>query len=190
MRPLVVVVLVLAASPARAQDPDPVRGYVIDLRGATTGLPKDTAFFPPIPLDTVVPARGFGFDVGAHVYLFPLGPSRIGAGATFVRTRGTAPGIVANARMLAPQLSFNFGTADGWSYLSVGLGRAWVDTEVQRETERLTEDARARTALNYGGGARWFLTRRAGVGFDLRFHHLSGAPNTTLFSASVGFSVR
>lgn len=190
MRGLLAVVLVLAASPAAAQAPDPVAGYVIDLRGATGGLPKDTAFFPGIPVETIVPARGFGFDVGAHVYLFGLGASRVGLGASYLRARGTAPGIVASVSTLSPQVSFNFGTASGWSYLSAGLGRAWVATTVERESGAVTADSGGLSALNYGGGARWFLAERVAAGFDLRFHHVSGPPKTRLFTASVGFSVR
>jgi len=190
VRCLVAAVLVLATAPAAAQGPDPVAGYVIDLRGATSGLPKETAFFPGIPVETIVPARGFGFDVGVHVYPFTLGPSRIGFGAAYVGVRGTTPGIVANVRTLAPQVSFNFGTAGGWSYLSAGLGRAWVTSTVDRESGALISESGALSAMNYGGGARWFLRRRLAIGFDVRFHRVSGPPKTNLVSASVGFSVR
>ena len=190
MRVLVVLVLVVAAAPAAAQGPDPVAGYVFDLRGATSGLPKETAFFPSLPVETTVPARGFGFDVGAHVYLFKFGASRVGVGANYVRVRGTAPGIVANTSTVAPQVSFNFGSANGWSYLSAGLGRAWVTTTVDDEAGTLTAESGGLSATNYGGGARWFLRRRLAVGFDARFHRIAGPPKTSLFSASVGFSVR
>jgi hypothetical protein len=191
-RALVVLVLLLSAAPAAAQDPGPppVRGYVIDVRGATSNLPNDVAFFPGIPVDTVVPARGYGFEAGGHVYLFGLGPARVGAGASYTQVRGTAPGIVANLDTLAPQVSFNFGTANGWSYLSAGFGVASVTTEVEQETGTASSDTDWLTAINYGGGARWFLTRRIGVGFDVRFHRVSGPPKATQFAASVGFSVR
>jgi hypothetical protein len=191
VRHLVVLVLVLAPARVAAQGQDPVGGYVLDLRGATSGLPTDTSFFPGIPLETIVPARGFGFDVGAHVYLFRLGPSRVGVGANYVRVRGTAPGVIANASTLAPQVSFNFGTSNGWSYLSGGLGRAWVTTQFDdEEGDPLTAESSSLGATNYGGGARWFLARRVAVGFDARFHRISGPPKTSLFTASVGFSLR
>ncbi|MGH9349820.1 MAG: hypothetical protein ACRD26_21420 [Vicinamibacterales bacterium] len=190
MRSLLAVVGVLAASPAAAQAPDPVAGYVIDLRGATSGLPKETAFYPGLPVDTIVPARGFGFDVGAHVYLFSLGVSQVGLGANYLRARGTTPGIVARVGTVSPQVSFNFGTASGWSYLSAGLGRAWVTTRVERASGTLTADSGGLRAVNYGGGARWFLADRLAVGFDLRVHHVSGPPKIRLFATSVGFSVR
>jgi Outer membrane protein beta-barrel domain len=191
VRYLVAAALVLAVGPAAAQGQTAVGGYVIDLRGATSGLPKETAFFPGIPAETIVPARGFGFDVGAHVYLFRLGPSRVGLGANYMRARGTAPGIVGNVRTLAPQLSFNFGTRDGWSYISAGAGRAWVTTTLDdEESGLLTTDSDGLNAVNYGGGARWFLRRHVAVGFDVRFHRVSGPPKTNLFAASVGVSVR
>ena len=190
MRSLVAVVLVLAAAPATAQGPDPVAGFVVDLRGATSGLPKETAFFPGIPLETIVPARGFGFDVGGHLYLFGLGAARVGLGANYVGVRGTVPGVVTNVRTIAPQLSFNFGTADGWSYLSAGLGRAWVATRADDESGSRSAETEGLSSTNYGGGARWFLTRRLAVGFDVRVHRIAGPPKTSLFSASVGFSVR
>jgi hypothetical protein len=190
VRWLVAAVLAVAAPPAAAQTPDPVTGYVVDLRGATSGLPKETAFFPGIPVETIVPARGFGFDVGGHVYLFPLGPSRVGVGANYVRVRGTTPGIVASVRAVAPQVSFNFGTANGWSYVSAGVGRAWVTTTVDGESGSMTADSDGLDAVNYGGGARWFLRRRVAVGFDIRVHRISGPPKTTLFAASLGFSLR
>jgi hypothetical protein len=190
VRYLVTAVLVLAAAPAAAQGQKAVTGYVIDLRGSTSGLPEETAFFPGIPADTIVPARGFGFDVGGHVYLFKLGPSRIGIGANYMRVRGTAPGIVGELSTLAPQLSFNFGTADGWSYLSAGYGNASIATTVDNDSGSSTAESGTLDAINYGGGARWFLRRHLAVGFDVRFHHVSGPPRTNFFSASAGFSVR
>jgi hypothetical protein len=180
--------VVLLSSPAAAQEP--VSGFVVDVRGATSGLPKETAFFPGIPTETVVPARGFGFDVGGHVYLLKLGPSKLGVGANYVRVRGTSPGIVSNFEALAPQVSFNFGSANGWSYLSAGLGRAWVRTEAERVSGTDVADTGALSAINYGGGARWFLVRHIAVGFDLRVHRVSGPPKATFFAAAVGFSVR
>jgi hypothetical protein len=49
--------------------------------------------------------------------------------------------------------------------------------------------------LNYGGGARWFVTDHLGVGFDLRWHKVSlvpassthpGAPRASLFVVGAG----
>ena len=190
MRLVVAAVVMLAASPAAAQTADPVAGYVIDLRGATSGLPRQTIFYPGIPVETIVPARGFGFDVGGHVFVLRLGPARVGVGANYVRVRGTAEGIAANVSTIAPQVSFNFGSSNGWSYLSAGLGRAWVATNVARETGSAVTKTDGITSVNYGGGARWFLKRRLAAGFDVRVHRLSGPARETLVSVSVGLSVR
>jgi hypothetical protein len=43
------------------------------------------------------------------------------------------------------------------------------------------------SGFNLGGGARWFVSDHFAVGFDIRWHHLSG---TALFSAGAGVSVR
>ena len=181
---------VLLGAPVHAQSPDPPGPWVLDLRGATSGLPKDTAFFPAVATETIVPARGFGFDVGGHVYLFRLGPSRVGVGANYVRARGTTGGVVANVGTIAPQVSFNFGSSEGWSYLSAGLGRAWVKTTVAQEAGRASADSGGLTAINMGGGARWFLAAHLAVGFDVRVHRISGPPRASLFTASVGLSVK
>jgi hypothetical protein len=63
---------------------------VIDLRGATAGVPESARFYPAVPADTGIPSRGFGFDLGGHVYLFQFGPARIGVGVDLYRLRGTA----------------------------------------------------------------------------------------------------
>jgi hypothetical protein len=177
-----------------------------------------------------VPTRGFGFDVGAHVYGPSLGPARLGFGLNFMRVRATASTLVAPAgteapttqtpgtvvvappdietlfTTVAPQISFNFGTVDGWSYLSVGAGLASTEaTAIPRaaageiDTGPETRDSGSVMSINYGGGARWFLGDRLAVGFDIRFHRLSSGrdssaggvtPGGTLFSASIGISVR
>lgn len=190
MLAVLTVLLLCAAAPVAAQTTEPVSGYVIDLRGATSGLPKESSFFPGLPPEALVPARGFGFEAAGHVYLFKLGPSRVGIGASYLRARGTSPGIVATFSTVAPQLSLNFGSRDGWSYLSAGLGRAWMRTRVEDESGVTTGDSGELTSTNFGGGARWFLARHVGVGFDVRFHRLSGATRAMVVGATVGFSVR
>jgi hypothetical protein len=182
-------VLLLAAETAHAQALDPPGPWVLDLRGATSGLPSDTAFFPPLAVDTLVPSRGFGFDLGAHVYLLSLGPARVGVGASYIRARGTSDTVTANVSTVAPQISFNFGSANGWSYLGAGLGRAWVRTTAVQLTGTAEQESAGIMALNFGGGARWFLTSHIGVGFDVRWHRLESTPKAMLVSAAAGFSI-
>jgi hypothetical protein len=202
---------VLTSAPAAAQGaPAPPGPYVLDVRGASSGLPQGAAFLPPLAADTPVPSRGNGFDVGGHVYFGRLGGARLGFGANLVNVRGNAvPSQTTSSttgsttptgpsrmrvdlRMIAPQVSLNFGTADGWSYLSGGVGL----TRVSARALDLVDAAREGStlmAINAGAGARWFVTRRIAVGFDARLHRLAKADTMSasmLFSISAGISLR
>ena len=219
MRRVVLAVVagaVLAAAPpagAQALDPGQPGPYVVDVRGVLTGLPSAFIVFPLVPVDAVAPSGGLGIAVGMHVYPLQLGPARIGIGASLVHARGRAapvvvaddgvdpePGTEIRTRMtlVEPEISLNFGTGDGWSYLSAGAGwgvlRAALDG-----SEPLTAESGWGPMLNYGGGARWFLNARLAVGFDVRAHQFQGRPlfggstqfpRTTLMTASVGLSLR
>lgn len=170
---------------AQSLTPGPPGPYfVVDVRGATSGIPTSIGLYPTVPEGGQVPSRGFGYDAGAHAYLFNLGTVRIGLGVSVIGVRGTATDADATMRILAPQLSFNFGTSDGWSYLSVGAGTARVDAE----------ETGSSSAINAGGGARWFIKRHLGVGFDIRLHRIAADGDimgqSTAFSASVGFSLK
>jgi hypothetical protein len=206
---------------ATADRPGP---WVVDLRGATVSLPQDAAFFPDIPSSTAVPSRGYGIDVGAHIYVLQLGPARLGIGGTLLRARGTAspgepdedekpsptglpttPDVAALLTTVGPQLSLNFGSRAGWSYLSAGIGRARLSTRASRFVDEDDEDDitaaqviehGSRSSLNFGGGARWFIRQRLAVSFDVRFHIVGAGgeepatPRKTLLAASVGVSLR
>ena len=223
----------LVGTPAFAQiaAPDPPGPYVIDVRGVTSAIPEDPSFFPPVPAATIIPSRGYGIDVGAHVYLVRLGAARLGVGANVLRVRGTAsppaptsgststttassitpatrPDVHATLTTIAPQLSVNFGNADGWSYVSAGLGRAQVATGSSAFggsesgatlTPARSADSGSRASLNIGGGARWFAKAHVAFSFDVRFHLVSAGaakgtspatPRTTLLTAAVGISLR
>jgi hypothetical protein len=100
----------------------------------------------------------------------------------------------------APQLSLNFGHSLGWSYVSVGLGRARVESQATLTGATFTpRDSDYVKTLNYGGGARWFINDHLGVGFDLRWHKLGlvaptathpGAGRSSLLMAGVGIVVK
>ncbi len=184
---------------------------MIDLHVALAGVPTNPGFYPEVPDGTVVPARGFGLAAGAHVYFGRLGAARLGIGASMMRARATAsppepesdsrtttppprlgptvPDTEATLTALTPQLSFNFGSAAGWSYLSAGLGRLQLvthasafredDDEDSDVTAAQTLDLGARTSLNFGGGARWFTRSRLAYSFDVRFHVLGAQAGTT-----------
>jgi hypothetical protein len=225
---LAAVCLAGITSEAGAQivSPGPPGPYVIDLRGATSAIPSGEAFVPPVPSGTRLPTRGAGVEAGAHVYLFRLGPSRVGLGAAVLRVRGGAspqtassasggsavsptPDVDAALTVLASHVSFNFGTGDGWSYLSAGAGRARVTavaSPVQGSNGTGSTGAGGGSAnsgslssANIGGGARWFLGRHFGISFDVRMHLIgAGAsdgerpatPRANVTAATVGISVR
>ena len=169
---------------AQSITPGPPGPFVIDVRGATSGIPTSVGLYPTVEQGTSVPARGFGFDVGGHVYLFHLGPARLGLGVNYIRVRGTTTDATATLETVAPQLSFNFGTSDGWSYLSLGAGTARIDAIATGSS----------SAINAGGGARWFTNRHFAVGFDIRVHKIAADGDTmgasTTVSASVGLSMK
>jgi len=198
--------------------------YVIDIRGAYVSLPRDAAFFPPMPAATAVPTGSYGFELGAHVYLFQLGPARLGIGGILLRARGTAsheepdededtsptvqpttPDVATLVTLAGPQLSMNFGSRAGWSYLSAGIGRAQLSTRASRFVDEDDEDEvtaaqlvehGGRSTINFGGGARWFAKPRMAFSFDVHFHIVGAGgseiptPRTTLLAAAVGVSFR
>ena len=86
---------------AQSLTPGPPGPYVIDFRGATSGVPTTAELYPDLTLEDSVPTRGFGFDVGAHVYRFHLGAARFGLGANYVRVRGTAGGAAGSGTAVA-----------------------------------------------------------------------------------------
>jgi outer membrane protein with beta-barrel domain len=209
-----------SATAAQAQGSDAPGPYVVDLRAGLGALPRDAGLFPDVPSGTRVASAGLAFDVGGHVYLIRLGPARVGIGASFARVGGkmsqqpaqsgagsqtTLPEVQTRFTTIAPQLSLNFGTADGWSYISAGIGQAKArvttsafvtgsgDTAVTTEGAALSTSLRA---LNVGGGARWFIRRHLAISFDVRFHIVSDTggetpiPRTTLAVVTGGISLR
>ena len=158
---------VLVGTPAVAQvaAPEPPGPYTIDLRGATGGLPTDAAFFPPLPSGTSIPTRGYGVDVGAHVYPLQLGPARLGVGVGVLRVRGaaspetpssstgssttapTTPDVDSALTVIAPQLSFNFGSSAGLELFERRPGRCpgdLRDVGLSWRGDRIGSDARGR----------------------------------------------
>ena len=93
-----------------------------------------------------LPGRGLGLQLGAHLYPLRWRAITFGVGGEFAAEPGSAktpPSTRASrcasgdrnaSRSIAPQLSFNFGTGNGWSYLSGGLGRStWAITPEGQE---------------------------------------------------------
>jgi hypothetical protein len=99
---------------------------------------------------------------------------------------------------LGPQLSFNFGSGDGWSYLSGGISASrW--SIVPDEAAPLPLDEERLKTLDYGGGARWFIRPHLAFSFDVRLYAIApssptavlpGGPRTTLLVVGAGVSVK
>jgi hypothetical protein len=189
------------AAAAQGIDPGPPGPFVVDLRGGTIGVSQDIGFYPALPADVQVPARAFGLDAGAHLYPFRIRPGTVGIGGSIVYERGTAAAVATTTFIASPQVSLNFGTANGWSYVSGGAGVAAVRSRFSDPSG--TGDASRRTSglldVNIGAGARWFFTRHLAFGFDLRLHRIGagkpaagdpGTPAAFMGGAAVGFSLK
>jgi hypothetical protein len=139
-----------------------------------------------------------GVQGGAHVYF-----GRWGVGSTFLYAKGETtpfegtPVVATAVRAMTPQFSMNFGHRMGWSYVSTGYGMAQITSEAAAigTVPASTTDSGWTPAVSFGGGARWFLRERLGVGFDLRWHRLparevagGSAPSQMLFVLGVGVS--
>ena len=211
----VVVSLVLLVSvsvvPARAQDPPPrIPLFVVDVQGNVPRFPQD-----PILADsrgitlTELPGAGLGGQLGVHLYFFELKAITFGVGgqAMVARAKQTPPAEVQDQikavtetfRSLGAQLSLNFGSGTGWSYLSGGIGRSnW--SIVPDGSELLAGDEEVLKTINYGGGARWFAKSHLAFSFDVRLYAINpgvaslpgrnGSPRTTFMVIGAGVSLK
>ena len=204
----VILFLMIAATPAAAQDPGRIGPFVVDLRGSFVSVGQDPLLAANRGLGPAqLAGSGLGLDIGGHVYPFRWRSITFGVGASalFMSTSRTpgqddpdpdGPTVNTRFRALSPQLSFNFGDGDGWSYLSGGIGTSRLSVFIEQETE--PPQRRAGT-LNYGGGARWFARPGLAFSFDLRLFAISpleqtdtepGSPRMTRVALSVGVSIK
>lgn len=192
----------IAPGVAMAQDRDPLRGVVADVRLVTATLPSTLGWTPTIPVGAVVPGRGFGVDGGAHVFVGPGRHRRLGVGVAGLVSQGRssalapAPAVTTRLFAAAPHLSLNFGHALGWSHLSLGVGTAKVTSSY---VGGVAEPASWGTAIHYGFGGRWFVGQHVAVSLDLRFWALTprpasgarpSAPATTQVALGAGVAFR
>jgi len=204
----IVSLMVLAVCPrASAQPVSPRIGpFVIDLRGTFPNFPTTAALAESRGIGaTDLPGLGLGVNVGAHVYLLKWRAMTFGLGGELMTARAhSTPAIAGFAPVterftsVAPQLSFNFGSSKGWSYLSGGIGPStW--SIVPEGSQPLPIDQERLKTINYGGGARWFAKRHLAFTFDVRFYAVNpgrpsfgfpGSPRTRLLVIGAGMSVR
>jgi hypothetical protein len=175
---------------ALAQDEQkPISPFVIDVRGTIPRFPSSDGLAASRNLQTAeLPGSGFGVDLGAHLYLLRWKAVTFGAGGQFTFGRSHSGGgnnsglvlrpVTEHFKTISPQLSFNFGHANGWSYLSGGVGPG-VWSIVPDGYAPLASDDERLTVYNYGGGGRWFSKAHLAFTFDVRFFDIY--PGTPLF---------
>jgi hypothetical protein len=203
-----VIVVVAVPASAGAQDPPPPIGpLVIDGRGTVPLFPQEQQLADSRGLSIgELPGAGLGVDAGAHVYVFKWKAVTFGLGAQLTLGRshaspdestGLRP-VTTRFISFTPQLSLNFGTGNGWSFLSGGIGSARLSIVPDGGVETPADLTSLRT-VNYGGGARWFIKRRLAFTLDVRFHQLDpgtpeaglpGSPRMTFMVFGAGIAVK
>ena len=117
---------------------------------------------------------------------------------TGVTTPSTLRPVTETFKSISPQLSLNFGNGNGWSYLSVGIGRSIWSIIPDGAQPRPVDEESIRT-INYGGGARWFIKPHLAFSLDVRFYEIDngtpelgfpGSPRTVLLVIGAGISIR
>jgi opacity protein-like surface antigen len=205
---IILAVLTVFGSSAFAQPSEPIGRFVGDAHGLTIAFPHDAVTAGARGLESSsLPARGAGFDLGAHVYLWRTRLVTLGAGATLLWSRQTQtpetaagaspqPSVTTKMGAFSPQVSLNFGTGRGWSYISGGIGNASISIS---RSDMPAEDSQTARSLNYGAGARWFFSRHLAFSFDIRFYSVDGKQpaggslgfsKKTYFAAGAGISVK
>jgi hypothetical protein len=206
---LALIAVLAAAAEAVAQEPPPRIPWVtLDLHANVPLFPDAVELAVSRNLvQTELPGRGFGGDLGLHLYPIKWRAITVGFGgqATVGRAARTPPPEAVGARAVSErftsigsQLSLNFGNGFGWSYLSGGIGiSTWA--VVPDGYDPLPADNERLKTINYGGGARWFMKRHLAFSFDVRFHAINpttpaaglpGGPRTTLMIAGAGISLK
>jgi hypothetical protein len=204
------LIALLAANRALAQDPPPKIGpFVVDLHATVPRFPQDLQLAESRDMTLAeLPGSGLGVLVGVHVYPLRWRAVTFGLGGEFATGRSRQTPTAAQTAIrpaterlttITPQLSFNFGTGNGWSYISGGLGRStWAVTP--QGQEGFAADTEQLKTISYGGGARWFMKTHLAFSFDARFYAINpgtpfvagalGSPRTTLIVIGAGVSVR
>jgi hypothetical protein len=208
---IIFLTTVFAGTRAHAQDPPPPIGpFVVDVHASFPGFPSDSqelAASRGVTNVASLPGRGLGAQVGAHFYFarwkaltFGIGGEVMVARASSTPAEGSSGLIPMEERLVSatPQLSFNFGSGHGWSYLSGGIGRSvWALHETGLEPS--AADVEPLLTFNYGGGARWFIKKHVAFSLDARFYEvkpgtpidpLPGSPQMQLFIVAAGISLK
>ena len=169
-----------------------------------------SALADPLGLRTdQLPGRGWGLDVGAHVYPVRGRRFALGVGAEIVRASGSKapdpedaprPAIPPSrraSRRWCRRCRSTSAPSRGWSYIGGGLAfirRATGDVDAE------VADWPRLTGIHYGGGARWFISPHVAFMFDLRFYRIPEQaaegtevpfqPKSRLFLMTAGLSFK
>ena len=215
MRRAAALLLYLAlATPAAAQQQEPIGPFAIDLRGAFARHKAEPSVATDLQVAAAnLPTRTFGLVGGVHFYPLRMRRVTLGLGGNFVMTSGSksievveeddeepvaSPVVRRRFTTFSPEISLNFGHRNGWSYISGGmLGRSklYVDLESAPAT-----GTSYRSTINYGGGARWFTTDHVALSVDFRWYSVAEQPavpggvvfqpRTTLLVLSGGIAIK
>jgi hypothetical protein len=211
---LAAVAVLASAATARAQDPPPRIGpFVVDLHGVVPTFSDDPLLAQSRSLlQPEMPGFGLGLTAGVHVYLPKVLGIVFGVGGEVLAARSRfeppelPPGSTATPlrpvtetlKSISPQLSMNFGNGNGWSYLSVGIGRSIWSIVPDGGTPFPVDEEVIRT-INYGGGARWFARKHLAFSLDARLYEIDngtpqfgfpGSPRTLLLVIGAGISLK
>jgi hypothetical protein len=196
---------------ALAQEPpSPLPRIALDLHGIVPVFPNDNAQLAASRgLASVgeLPGAGLGGRIGLHVYLFKWKAITVGVGGEVFSARSTSTpsdataGLVAVSERLTSgdgQVSFNFGSAHGWSYLSGGIGRSqWSILPAGQSAT--SADTELLPTANYGGGGHWSIKRHLGFSLDVRLYEIQpgtatvvgpGSPRTRLLVFGAGIFLK
>jgi hypothetical protein len=202
--------LLLFPAPASAQPQQPIAPFAADVRGmfarhkVEPSVANDLGVVP-----ANVPTRSLGLSGGVHWYPWRVKKITFGVGGEFVIARGSrtiepttetepqGPVVRRHFRELSPQISFNFGHRNGWSYISGGIGRSKLYVE---RGDAPVSDAPRRNTINYGAGARWFTNHHVAFSAEIRWYSVApqpatpaggvAQPRTTLMVLSAGIGLR
>jgi hypothetical protein len=205
----------LAAAPRRAQaqePPPPIPRVAVDLHATVPRFPANQTLALSSGLDALnpLPGSGLGADIAVNVYPIKWKAVTFGLGGHVMTSRAhRTPGASADPTVvlqasterftyLGPQLSFNFGTGSGWSYLSAGIAAStW--SIVPDGVNPLPPDNERLKTIDYGGGGRWFIKTHIAFSFDVRLYAINpgaphgglpGSPRTTLLVIGAGISLK
>jgi hypothetical protein len=209
---LLLCAFVSGARSVSAQDPPPrIPWFVVDAHATAPAFPSDDQELADSRGMTLaeLPGRGWGVQLGAHFYPLRWRVITFGIGGEIAAgrasrtppsddTTGLRP-ATETFRTFAPQLSFNFGNGNGWSYLSGGIGYSTWALVPEGQANDYPPDSEPLYTINYGGGARWFIKPHLAFSFDVRFYAINpgspfgglpGSPRKTLLVIGAGVSLK